>query len=78
MSKRKEAELQQLIDKIVADTATAKKLAIELYGKDANLFEESSNLYVMDGDSYDGPPRERQKHIRLTAEGYCYINGGAW
>jgi len=78
MSKQKEAQLQRIIDKIVADTALAKKLAVELYGKEANLFEESSNLYVMDGDSYDGLARERQKHIRMTANGVCYINGGAW
>jgi hypothetical protein len=77
MSKRKEAELQQLIDKIVADTALAKALATELYGTKANLFEESATLFVMDGDS-DGPPREREKHIRLTAAGYCHINGGVW
>lgn len=77
MSKRKEAQLQALIDKIVADTALAQKLAVELYGNKANLFEESSALFVMDGDS-DGPCTERQKHIRLTAKGYCHISGGAW
>lgn len=77
MSKQKEAQLQRIIDKIVADSARAQKLANELYGEKANLFEESSNLYVMDGDS-DGNASERHKHIRLHASGYCHINGGAW
>lgn len=76
-SKNKVSQLQDLIDKIVADTAVAKKLAIELYGEDANLFEETSQLYVMDGDC-DGNATKRQKHIMLTAKGHCHINGGAW
>ncbi|MBV4524340.1 hypothetical protein KVG88_30160 [Pseudomonas sp. SWRI74] len=77
MSKRKEAELQQLIDKIVADSAVARQLAVELYGEEANLFEESNLLFVMSGDC-DGPPRERQKFIKLTASGYYWVGGGAW
>lgn len=77
MSKAKVAKLQAIIDKMVADSAEARKLAVELYGEDAHLFEESSCLFVMSGDC-DGPSRERQKFIELTASGYYWVGGGAW
>jgi hypothetical protein len=77
MSKRKEGQLQALIDKIVADSAKARELAVELYGDNAHLFEESNVLFVMNGDC-DGPSRERQKFIKLTASGYYWVGGGAW
>lgn len=77
MSKAKVAKLQAIIDKMVADAAVARKLAVELYGENANLFEESNLLFVMSGDC-DGPARERQKFIKLTASGYYWVGGGAW
>lgn len=77
MIKAKEAKLQAIIDKMVEDSAEARKLAVELYGEKANLFEESNGLFVMSGDC-DGPSRERQKYIKLTATGYYWVGGGAW
>jgi hypothetical protein len=77
MSKAKENKLQQLIDRMVADSTKAHALAVELYGETAFLFEESSDLHVMSGDC-DGPARERQKYIKLTAKGYYRVGGGAW
>lgn len=77
MSKAKVAKLQALIDKMVDDSAVARKLAVELYGPKAFLFEESSDLHVMSGDC-DGNPRERQKFLKLTAKGYYWVGGGAW
>lgn len=77
MSKAKVAKLQAIIDKMVEDSAEARKLAVELYGEKANLFEESNGLFVMSGDC-DGPARERQKFIKLTATGYYWVGGGAW
>lgn len=73
----KEKKLQRLLDKMVADAAEAKKLAVELYGEDAHLFEESNRLFAMSGDC-DGHPRERQEFIKLTAAGYYHVGGGAW
>lgn len=76
-NKAKVKRLQELIDKMVEDSGEARKLAVELYGPAANLFEESNGLYVMSGDC-DGHPSERQEYIQLTAKGYYWVGGGAW
>jgi hypothetical protein len=73
----KEQQLQKIIDKMVADSTKAQALAEELYGENANLFEESNLLHVMSGDC-SGHPAERQKFIKLTAKGYYQVGGGAW
>lgn len=77
MSKAKEKKLQAIIDKMVLDSAEALTLAKELYGPTAHLFEESNRFFVMSGDC-DGPARERMKFIKLTADGYYRVGGGAW
>jgi len=52
--------------------------AKERYGKDASLFYESEGFFFILAGDCDGSASERQKFIRASSQGNCWMGCGAW
>ena len=73
-----EAELQKLLNRIVADSRKAEQLAVQLYGPRGNIFAEAEGgLFAMSGDADEGIAA-RQAFIKLTGKGFHRLGVGAW